>query len=159
PIKNSKLILDIDDLKKDFESFLLEVFYLSNRRISKKVISSNQLVTPYTMNTEILTEFYTGICIDTEITKLEMNLEPMYDTCYSPNLYKKVHNLNIEAIKLVKKLIYMKQSLLEDTLSCKIFITLYPLLLEHTFEEAEVYLNILMKLQDLDENILNYNIL
>lgn len=159
PIKNSKLILDVDDLKKDFESFLLEISYLSNRRVSEKVISSNQLVTPYTMNAEMLTEFYTGICIDTKITEVEMNLEPMYNAGYSPDLYKKIYNLNIEAIKLVEKLIDIKQKLLEDTLNCNIFITLYPLLLEHTFEEAEVYLNILIKLQSLDESVLNDNIL
>ncbi|MCR2044349.1 DUF2935 domain-containing protein [Anaerosalibacter massiliensis] len=159
PIKNSRLILDIDDLKKDFESFLLEIVYLANKQIGEDVLSSNELVTQYTLNAELLTEFYTGVCIDTDITKLEMNLVPKYNKNYSPELYEKVYNLNMEAINLVDNLIQLQRDLTDSVLDCKIFITLYPLLLEHTFEEAEVYLNILEKLQSLDESILDNNIL
>lgn len=159
PIKNSSLILEIDDLIKDFESFLLEIIYLSNKRISEKVISSNQLVTPYTLNSELLTEFYTGVCIDTEITKLEMDLKPICNKKIPLDSTEKIRTLNMEAMALVNNLLKIQEKLLEDVLNCKVFISLYPLLLEHTFEETEVYLRILQGLENLDKNLIPNNVL
>lgn len=73
--KNKDHILEANKLKKNIENLLLEVVLLQNGIISQSVLESNELITPFTLESEKVSEFYTGVDINTEITKLESNLE------------------------------------------------------------------------------------
>jgi hypothetical protein len=150
-IKDSSLILESDNMKVSFEDFLTEVVSLANGLLPKEVLSSNELVTPYTLNAEILTEFYTGICINTDITKDEMDLVGNFSHELSPSLTHSINLLNEKAIVLVTNLIELKSRIIKNVLRCRTFTRNYPTLLEHVLKEAEKYLRILNALQNLDE--------
>ncbi|SHH79475.1 protein of unknown function [Sporanaerobacter acetigenes DSM 13106] len=154
PIVNSGLILEVDRFKETLEDFLMETILLSNGIMDEKVISSNELVTPYTLKAEMITEYYTGICINTDITKLQTNLVPKPCPIYPEGLYENIHLLNIKGINLMNNLISIKEDLYKSVLECKVYIWLYPHLLKHVIEEAEIYLKILEGLENLDENVI-----
>ncbi|WP_077369325.1 DUF2935 domain-containing protein [Anaerosalibacter sp. Marseille-P3206] len=159
PIVNCSLILEVENFKNILENYLLETIILSGGMVDDKAINSNELVTNYTLSAEEITNSYTGICINTELTKLEMNLVPIKEPCYSPDLENRVYELNNRGINLVTELIKMKENLHDNVDKCQIFIFLYPHLLEHVIEEAETYLNILNALQARDEVVLKNELL
>lgn len=151
PIVNCELILKVENFKDELENYLLETIMLSEGMVDNNAITSNELVTPYTLNEENLTTTYTGICINTELTKLEMDFVPIREPYCSPSLEDKVSELNNRGINLTTELIYMKESLYNSVIKCEVFIFLYPHLLEHVIEEAKTYLEILNALQARDE--------
>ena len=53
-IIDSSLILEGDQLKSSFEKILLETIALSKGAISRKVLESEELVTPLTLNSETI---------------------------------------------------------------------------------------------------------
>ena len=59
-----------------------------------------------------------------------------------------VCDLNEDAHRLIRGLINFKQRLLDDVLSCNIFIFNYPLLIEHILREARLYLSLVNDLED-----------
>lgn len=151
PIVNCELILKVENFKDELENYLLETIMLSEGMVVNNAITSNELVTPYTLNAENLTTTYTGICINTELTKMEMDFVPIREPYCSPNLEDKVYELNNRGINLITELINMKESLYNSVIKCEVFIFLYPHLLEHVIEEAKTYLEILNALQARDE--------
>ena len=54
----------------------------------------------------------------------------------------------------MNNLISIKEDLYKSVLECKVYIWLYPHLLKHVIEEAEIYLKILEGLENLDENVI-----
>ena len=147
-VKNSNLILESDQLKKSFEEILTETIMLSNGVISKEVIDSNELVTPFTLDSETITENLTGICIDKEITLAELKLISNPDFNYPSNFKNQVFDLNNRAINLVVEVIKFKEKILAQLLDCNIYAALYPLLVEHILREAKLYLRNLIDLQE-----------
>ena len=105
-IKDSKYMLEVDNLKMDYENFLLNIIPLANKNISSEIISSNELFTSYTLKSEILTQLYTGICIDTNITKMEKSLIENYHLTIVRSL--QIHKINTDAISLVERTIDFK---------------------------------------------------
>ena len=61
-----------------------------------------------------------------------------------------VKNLNCRAIKMLDKLICFKEKVLEEVISCKLFTSNYPMMLEHIIEEAKKYQQ---NIKDLENNI------
>lgn len=147
-VKNSSFILEADQLKKSFEELLVETVALSNGAISQEVIDSNELVTPFTLDSEMITESYTGICINSNITLAELELVSDSDFNFTSDLEKRVHNINQRAINLVIEVIKFKEKVLARVLNCKMYTTLYPLLIEHILREAKLYLQMLRDLQN-----------
>jgi hypothetical protein len=103
-------------------------------------------VTPYTLQAENVTSFFTGIQIPAGLTQSELNLAGD-GTTVSPLLEQRVQTLNNNAIHLVSSLIQFKSALLSSVLSCHMFTVNYPLLLDHILREAKFYLNTLQRLQ------------
>src|SRR5699024_756686 len=136
-------------LKEDIENLLLEVVLLSNGIISQDVLESKELITPFTLESEKITEFYTGVDINTKITKLESNLEnPDPNFPFTRGLERRVYEINERAIVIVSKVVKFKERLINEILNCKIFINLYLLLIEHILREAKLYLRMLIEIQD-----------
>lgn len=147
--KNKEHILEANKLKEDIENLLLEVVLLSNGIISQDVLESEELITPFTLESEKITEFYTGVDINTKITKLESNLEnPDPNFPFTRGLERRVYEINERAIVLVSKVVKFKERLIKEILNCKIFINLYLLLIEHILREAKLYLRMLIEIQD-----------
>ena len=58
---------------------------VGNRAVSRQVIESEEIVTPYTLKAEEKTQNFTAIPINTNITRLEQRLR-FSDTCHEHEL-------------------------------------------------------------------------
>ena len=150
--KDLRLAEEADNFKIQFEMLLAEAISLANGVISPEVIASGELVTPLTLDAERISQYYTGIQINSNLTLSEMRLVPE-STGYmlSPVLEQRVYMLNEKAIRLTTALIQFKTKILNGVISCRLFTTNYPLLIEHIRREARLYRNMLTKLQNREE--------
>ena len=138
-------------LKQSFEQLLAQTVYYANGAISECAIKSHEFVTPYTLRAEQVNSILTGADIDFGITKSEYELVSDPNFYYSEWLENEVYNLNRSSYYLLKEVIAFQNKLLDMVLECKIFVTVYPEMLEHDTREAEYYLEIL-------ENLSNRNL-
>ncbi len=145
--KDKTLIKQANILKENFTSLLFNTVCLSNGIIDQKEIARGDIVTDYTLNAELITEYYTGINLNTDITYVEKNLVSTHYYIDAPHLDQKVYALNQNAIILTSNIIKYKTTLLENIISCNLFSLNYPLLIEHLIDEAKLYLKLLKALQ------------
>lgn len=138
-------------LKNLFTDLLEETVQLSQGIISRDVAASGELFTELTLESEEKTEFYTGIDIDRSITNSEMNLASDVDMPITPSLVNRVQHLNYAAFNAVNQIIEFKSRVLQDVLTCKIFTSNYPLLLDHILREARFYRTMLVRIQNRKE--------
>lgn len=146
PCKESNLIQLAEQFKVQFTKLLSEAVHLANGVLPQDFLADGEIVTRYTLEAEQLTEFYTGVNLNTEITKAEMSL----GGCANPNLAtlaEKVNRLNQQAIEATQGLIDFKVRLLNEVLACNLFTMNYPLLIDHILREARLYLSLLERLQ------------
>lgn len=136
-----------DNLRIKFDDFLSGVVNISDRNISREVISSDEIVTPYTLDAEKKSIFYTGVMIPTGITKRELELEAGNPKEYDEKSEELISKLNQKGMALIKKIIEFKTDVLGKVTSCKMFTLNYPLLIEHILREAKLYLSIIDRLQ------------
>lgn len=137
--KNTKLSKEANDYKVQFEKILLEAVKLSDGRIRSCVLDSGEIYTEFTLSTERKTEYYTGIEINSKITTMQSKLNSKGDFEVDSKLISSIKKLNNKAIKSLDGLIDLKTRVLNDMLSCKLFTTNYPLLIEHILREANLY--------------------
>ena len=124
--------------KNEFEKLLSRAVTLSNGIISEKVLNSGEIVTEFTLTAERQTEKLTGIHINRNITKRELNLSSC--NCHKiANKFGQVKNLNQTALRLLNGLITLKEEILYKVLNCQMFTMNYPLLIEHILREAKLY--------------------
>lgn len=106
---------------------LADTIMLSDGVISPEVLSSGELVTKFTFDAERATEFYSGIQLDAELTRMELSLVKNPTSVISFLLVNQVSDLNQKAIKATNVLADYKSKLLQDILCCKLFTFNYPL--------------------------------
>ena len=138
PISND-YICEAQWYKGEFEKLLSEIVMLSNCMICQNVLDSGEIVTPYTFGAERKTSEFTGIVIDSNITLQQLRLQPNGYSFMNNNLVDQVCFLNDRALQLLDGLIDLKERILRDVLSCKLFTANYPLLIEHIIREAKLY--------------------
>ncbi len=146
--KDQSLAQQADTLKCEFTTLLAETIMLADGVISPEVLSSGELVTKFTFDAERATEFYSGIQLDTELTRMEISLDKKLTPVISSLFVDQVSALNQKAITATTVLADYKSKILQDILSCKIFTFNYPLLIDHILREANFYLKILYQLQN-----------
>jgi len=137
-----------DAFRMSYDELLREVVALSNGVVSPEVLQSGEVVTPYTLNAEIVTTFLSGVQIPTDLTKAETELRSGSGMHVSPALEQRVAQLNQRAIDLTGSLIQFKATILSNVLSCKMFTVNYPLLIDHIMREARLYRSMLQRLQN-----------
>ena len=135
-----------DSFRKAFDALLADAIVLSNGVVSQDVLQSGEVVTPYTLQAEMLSAYYTGVRIQTELTQSESGLSGDGMTSNSM-LEQRVHYLNDNAINLTNSLIQFKANILSNVLACRMFTVNYPLLIDHIMREAKLYVSMLQKLQ------------
>lgn len=145
-LKDSNLAEQADAHRRAFDRMMNEVVALSDGVVDPDVLSSGEVVTPYTLPAEQLTISLTGVPLATGITRAEANLTGGM-MIHNPALERRVHALNENAIRLVSSLIRFKTRVLNDVLSCRLFTVNYPLLIEHILREAKLYLSTIQMLQ------------
>ena len=146
--KDQSLAQQADTLKCELTTLLAETIMLADGVISPEVLSSGELITKFTFDAERATEFYSGVQLDTELTRMELSLDRKLNPLISSLLVDQVSALNQKAITATTILADYKSKLLQDILSCKIFTFNYPLLIDHILREARFYLKILYQLQN-----------
>lgn len=147
PASNYKAMAE--KYKNEFEQLLMETVYYSCGVVPMDAYYWDEFVTPYTLKAEEITSKLTGACIDTDITKSELELRehssenyPMYE------LDSFVCDLNNRSLDLLGNVIEFQKKLLCLKSECKIFISIYDHMLEHVTREAEYYEVLLKALQE-----------
>jgi hypothetical protein len=134
-------------MKNSFEALLSAAIELGDRAISHEVLDSDELVTDMTLAAELKTQFLTGIPINTELTKRELELRANGKGGSSKELMEQVKQLNEKAKAMTEAAIAFKKKLLKSVLECKAFSFSYPSMLHHIIEESEYYVMVLEKLE------------
>lgn len=143
PCSETTFITEANILKKSFEELLGETVILANGIVSEEALNSKEIVTKYTLPAEEITSALTGASINTNITEAELSLTSNSNYNCTEWLENTVCNLNLRSKNLLEDVIRFKKHLLSLVLECKIALMIYPEMLEHLIEEAEVYMKIL----------------
>lgn len=134
-----------DSLRMGFEELLEDAVELANGAVSNAALQSQQIITPYTMEAERLTQFYTDVPIDVSLTRQEAMLMPT-DGRQSAGLVDEVEMLDRNAYRLTAALVRFKEKLLANVVACKTFTLNYPLLIDHILREAKLFMELLAAL-------------
>lgn len=137
-------------MKHSFEELLSQAIELADMNVSYMVLASDELVTDFTLAAEIKTQFLTGIPINTELTRRELELRAENINGNDDELLSEIASLNRKAISMTKAAIAFKTRLLNNVLECKAFSYSYPAMLEHVIEEGRYYIMLLEKLEKRD---------
>lgn len=146
PCKDSNMIQQAENFKNQLTIVLSEAVRLADGVLSPGFLTDGEMVTPYTLDAERVTEFYTGISLNTDITRAELSLGGNDNSNIMP-LVEPVTRLNQQAINATQGLIAFKTTILNDVLNCRIFTNNYPLLIDHILREARLFVSMLERLQ------------
>ncbi|MCM8710087.1 DUF2935 domain-containing protein [Clostridium sp. SYSU_GA19001] len=150
PPKDTALSRQLFGVKNKYEELLSRAVSLSFNVLSKEVLASNELVTEMTLPAEASTEFLTGIPINKEITKQQLNMAAAAKTRRDTGLFNEISILNRETISLTNSTIAFLTKLLNNILNCKTFSYIYPTMLHHVIEESKFAVMLLNKFQNKD---------
>lgn len=147
--KNNNLKSIARNFQNAFADILRRVINLANGNVSNNLLSSNEIVTKNTFNSEFQTMNLSGIIIDTDITIKELALESG-NINVSEEILNGISNINKQTLPLIENLIAFKNDILNNVLSCKMYTTNYPLLISHIINEAKMYHTLLSKIESRD---------
>lgn len=139
PCKNEEWIKKADWFRQQFENLLREVVRISNGRVHNSILSSNELVTEFTIPAENRTESLSGVAIDSTISEMQKRLRPGGGREESRELVRIVNNINERSVELLKGLIAFKEDILKEVCEGRLFTANYPLLIKHILREAKLY--------------------
>lgn len=150
PPRDLNVVNQLISLKNSIETLLDRTVQLSNGIARPGVFLSDEIVTEFTLPAETAVQSLTGIPINTDITKRELDLEESTGSMPRVDLVSNVSALNREAIKGTTAAIEFKTALLTSVLNCRAFSYTYPLMLDHVIREAKFYVMLLTKLENRD---------
>ena len=137
-----------DEFRREFDKILDEVICLSNGIVRQSVLQSGEVFTPYTMQAEMVSSYYTGVRIPSELTQKETALMGNNYISANPYIEERVNQINQRVIELTQALIQFKSDILNNVLSCNMFTANYPLLIDHIMREAKLYVQTIQRLQN-----------
>ena len=150
--KDSNYIDQANSFRMEFDRLLGDAISLSNGVVSSSVLQSGEVITPYTLKAEMATAYFTGVNITTNLTKSEAGLVGSDALMIgNPMLAQRVLMLNQRAMELIKGLAQFKAMVLSNVISCRIFTSNYPLLIDHILREAKFYFQLVQRLQNREE--------
>ena len=149
--RDSNLMHKADMLRMEFDHLLADAISLSNGVVSPDVLQSGEVTTPFTLKAEMASAYLTGVNIATNLTKAEAGLMGTALRVANPMLEQRVFMLNDRAMRLLSDLIHFKTRLLSGVISCKIFTSNYPLLIDHILREAKFYNQLIQRLQNRED--------
>lgn len=135
--------------KQNYDRLMRLTIRLSNGIIQADALHSGQFYTQYTIEAEQQAQISTGINIDTNLTRMEQNIEP-YNPNYAVNTYmeQSISALNENLLSLTNSFVRFKAELLELRTTCGLFTMMYTADIEHVLLEAQRYQKILVGLQN-----------
>lgn len=128
-----------DWFRRGFEELLSEVVELSDERVNRRVLNSQELVTEFTIPAERRTEQLSGVLIDSSISLREQNLRPGVRMQESRELVRAINRINRRAKELLDGFISFKENILDEVCKGRLFTANYPTLIKHILREAELY--------------------
>ncbi len=132
--------------QRQFSAILEEVVNLANANISNDLLQSDEIVTKDTLEAEKKSSKLSGIPINTNITAKELSLRSgRVDS--NIQLANRISNINRRTLTIIQNFIQYKENILRNVLSCQLYTTNYPLLLNHMKNEVELYYNLLWKIE------------
>lgn len=143
--KNKDLKVKAKEFQDAFDQVLQKVVQLSNNRIGNAVLESGEIVTKNTLDAEAMMDHFFSTRINTSLTKEEMNLKSG-PIIVDRRIIGEVNDINKHTIPLIENLIQFKNDILNQVLSCKIYTSNYPLLINHIINEAKMYYDILTRI-------------
>ncbi|OQB24211.1 MAG: hypothetical protein BWY11_01285 [Firmicutes bacterium ADurb.Bin182] len=149
PPSQRQLAQEAERFKLQFEHLLASAIIQSSGWVSPEVLLANELFTRYTDEAERITQQYTGIQINRNLTNLEADIEPW--TAYSNATGRKeqeVSALNRNVLSQLEAFSHFKNSLWNSQVSCRIMTMLYTAVLQHVLHEAEEYIKTVTYLQN-----------
>ena len=149
--RDANLAQQADSFKQQYEGLLTEAAALANGVISPAAVASGEFITPYTLNAELVSQYYSGIAINTNISQVEAGLVGSTGSISVQMLEQRVYMLNQRALALTNALIQFKTTILSNVLACRLFTMNYPLLIDHILREARLYVNTLTRLQNRED--------
>lgn len=144
-----------NDFQKIFSNTLRNVIDLANGNVSEDFIGANEIVTKNTLDAETKTQKLSSISIDTTLTTDELRIKSG-NINISEQLIDQISNINKRTLPVIQNLIYFKNDILNNVLSCKLYTTNYPLLITHIMNEAKMYYDLLNKVERKEPFTKNY---
>lgn len=144
-----------NEFQKSFSNILERAVILANGNISKNFLESNEIITNNTLEAENKTSNLSGIKINTDITMKESRLKSG-SSIVNGQLLNNISNLNRQTLPLIQNLIDFKNKVLNQVLSCQMYTTNYPLLIKHIMNEAQMYHNLLSRVENRQPLTNNY---
>lgn len=136
-----------NDFQKTFSNILTRVINIANNNLSENFLTSDEMITNNTLEAENKTSKLSGINIDTNITQKEKQLKSG-NININQQLINNISSINKQTLPLIQNLIQFKTDILNKILSCKMYTTNYPLLINHIINEAKMYHNLLIKIEN-----------
>lgn len=150
PPRDNPLAYQLVALKNQFEDLLFDGVELADGILGQEALASEELVTDLTLDAETRTQFLTGIPIDKNLTKRELELSAGKKNKNLTVLAREVSELNNRAIGLLKVAVAFKKRLLKNISECKAFSFAYPSMLEHIIEETVFHIKLFERLEKKD---------
>lgn len=139
PCKDDTWAHSAEWYRVQFENLLCEVIKIADGRVNECVLSSEELVTEFTLPAEKKTERLIGISINKKLTAMEKKLQAGCHMEMSREIFQIVREINERAIWLLNGFIDYKGRILQEVKRGALFNTNYPLLIEHIQREAKLY--------------------
>lgn len=136
-----------DHYREEFEKLLEEAVKTADGRVGEEVLESGEVITQFTQTAERQTQRLSGIPINSRITQAEERLRAGCECSADREQMQQVRRLNRKAIELLNGLIALKEEILREVKSCRLYTTNYPLLIEHILREAKLYRQFLFHLE------------
>lgn len=153
--KNKDFKRIASDFQKKFSNILTRIVNLANNNVSADFLMANEMITVNTLESEIKTSDLSGIEIDTSITKKEEQLKSGRVNI-NEQLINSISTINRITLPLIQNLIDFKNNVLNNVLSCKMYTTNYPLLINHIMNEAKMYYQLLSRIENREPFDRNY---
>lgn len=144
--KDKLLKQTANGFQRQFSTILEEAVNLANGNVSNEFLQSDEIVTKNTLETENKSSRLSGIPVNTNITTKELSLRGGRGNP-NPQLLSRISNLNRRTLPLIQNLIQFIESILRNVLSCGIYTTNYPLLINHIKNETQMYYELLSKVE------------
>ena len=138
--------------RQQFEAVLYHSVILGDGIVSTEVLSSGEIVTAYTLASEQLSQYFTGIAINQDITMMEEKLKCAENPEITQALIEQVRQLNAAAKPLIDGIHKFKSKVLIELQACRAFIADYPLLVRSMLGETLDYGNRLSALENSSEH-------
>lgn len=153
--KDKELRRVANNFQKIFSDILAEVIELANGNISRNFLANNEIITNNTLEAERKSSDLSGIPINTNLTVKELNLQSGNNN-FDNRLLTRLADINKRTLPVIQELAKFKNDILTQVLSCKMYTTNYPLLVNHLINEAKMYYQLLTKVENREVFVENY---